>query len=96
MRHFFRNVKETMKLIRRESSSNDAVKVCPVCLRDTLSIQPSLLTFIVPRTYHCTTCEYKGPLYAEIPLEDYIELKQSKMQIEENIHQNMEIKNNAE
>ena len=90
MRHFFRNVRETMKLMRRESSSNNAVKVCPVCLRDTLSIQPSLLTFIVPRTYQCTACQYSGPLYAEIPLEDYIKLKKSKMKLEENIQQNME------
>ena len=91
MRHFFRNVKETVKLMRRESSSNNTVKVCPICLKDTLSIQPSLLTFIVPRTYYCTTCEYRGPLYAEIPLEDYNQLKQSKTQIEENIQQNVEI-----
>jgi hypothetical protein len=91
MRHFFRNVKETLKLMRRESSSNNAVKVCPVCLKDTLSIQPSLLTFIVPKTYHCTACEYNGPLYAEIPLDDYLQLKQAKMQAEENIQHNVEI-----
>ena len=90
MRHFFRNVKETLKLVSR-GSSQDVIRVCPVCLEDTLITQTSFLTFIAPTIYLCSNCQYRGPLYAEVPVEDFLKLKKLKEQSNEHEVLNVEI-----
>lgn len=71
MRTFFQSLREIRKLMRRGSSLNSVVKVCPVCLRQTIEIVPNFLPLIVPNNYHCKTCDYNGPILAEIEKEDY-------------------------
>ena len=78
MRQFFRNFGEIKRMIRRGNDSQEVIRVCPICLQSTLSLQPSFLTFIAPSTYSCSNCEYTGPIYAEIPVEDYINLVDEK------------------
>ena len=74
MKHFLRNIKKTMELARRGAPPN-VIQVCPICLEDTLTQQPSFLTFITPTVYSCSTCQYNGPVYAEVPIEDFLKLK---------------------
>jgi hypothetical protein len=77
MRQFFRNFGEVRKMIRRGKPSEPVIRLCPVCFNKTLVIQPSFLAFLAPTTYACSTCQYKGPIFAEVPLEDYAKLKDS-------------------
>ena len=91
MRQFFRNFGEIRKMIRRENPSQSVIRVCPICLKSTLSIQPSFLTFIVPSTYSCSNCDYKGPIFAEVPVEDYIQLINEKEGNTDQKHVNMDI-----
>ncbi|MHA1975518.1 MAG: hypothetical protein ACW98F_16525 [Candidatus Hodarchaeales archaeon] len=65
-------------MMRRETRSQEVIRVCPICLESTLSIEPSFLTFIVPSTYSCSNCEYQGPIFAEVPVEDYANLVNEK------------------
>lgn len=58
-------------MIRIGNPPEQVIQVCPVCLSKSLKVQPSFLAFIAPTTYYCTICEYKGPIYAEIPIQDY-------------------------
>ncbi len=78
MRHFIRNFGEIRKMMKRGNRSQNVVRVCPICLDNTLSIEPGFLTFIVPSTYSCATCGYKGPIFAEVPVEDYSNLLNKK------------------
>jgi hypothetical protein len=78
MRQFFRKFGEIRRMMRRGNTSQEVIRVCPVCLQSTLSIQTSFLTFIAPSTYICSNCEYKGPIYAEIPVDDYANLVNEK------------------
>ena len=58
--------------MKKNPSSNDVIKVCPICLRNQLEkrINP-LLGIIFPPMYICHQCDYNGPLFAEIELEEY-------------------------
>ncbi|MHA2290058.1 MAG: hypothetical protein ACXABG_14835 [Promethearchaeota archaeon] len=78
MRQFFRNFGQIRRMMRRGNDSQEVIRVCPICLRNTLSIQPTFLTFIAPSIYSCSSCEYKGPIYAEVPVEDYVNLVNEK------------------
>ena len=75
MRTFFKSLREIRKLLRRGSSLNSVVKVCPVCLSQTVEIVPNFLPLIVPNSYHCKTCDYNGPILVEIEKEDYEKIK---------------------
>jgi hypothetical protein len=71
MRQFFR-FNAVLKLMRRKSSTNEVVKVCPICLRKKLEILPNPnLGLIAPRTYICRFCNYTGPIFAEFDINDY-------------------------
>jgi hypothetical protein len=74
MRQFLNRFIHTGKLIRRGPSSQDVVKVCPICLRKSIEIQPNFLTFLTPTIYHCRQCDYNGPILAEIEREEYEKL----------------------
>jgi hypothetical protein len=58
--------------MKKKSSSRDILKVCPICLRNSLEkhLNP-ILGIIAPAVYICHYCDYNGPLYAEIELEEY-------------------------
>ncbi len=84
MRQFFRNFGEIRKLMRRKSNSKDVIRVCPICLESSLAIEPTFLTFIVPSTYSCSNCQYKGPIFAEVPIEDYETILNEKSEISDN------------
>ncbi|MFX0084997.1 MAG: hypothetical protein ACFFAU_04920 [Candidatus Hodarchaeota archaeon] len=74
MRQFFRFT-DVLKLMRRKSSTNDVIKVCPICLRKDLEILPNPnLGLIAPRTYFCHFCNYTGPIFAEVEISDYIKI----------------------
>ena len=75
-------------MMRKESRSQNVIRVCPICLESTLSIEPGLLTFIVPSTYSCSNCDYKGPIYAEVPVEDYANLLNEKEQFSQKNFEN--------
>lgn len=70
-RNFFKNVKEIGKMVRVGKPPHRVIHVCPICLMDSLSRQSSFLTFIVPTKYICHNCNYTGPIYAEVDLEEY-------------------------
>jgi hypothetical protein len=71
MKQFFGNLKSIRKMIRMGKPPEEVIQVCPVCLSNSLTIEPNFLAFIAPKIYYCTVCEYKGPIFAEIPVEDY-------------------------
>lgn len=74
MRQFFR-FNDVLKLLRRKSSTNDVIKVCPICLRKNLEILPNPnLGLIAPRTYFCHFCNYTGPIFAEFEIDDYLKI----------------------
>ena len=81
MSTFFKSLREIRKLLRRGSSSNSVVKVCPVCLSQTVEIVPNFLPLIAPNRYHCKTCYYNGPTLVEIENEDY-----ERINIEDSSH----------
>ena len=89
-RNFFRNVKEISKMVRVGKPSHPVVQVCPVCLMDTLTKQSSFLTFIVPTTYVCNNCDYSGPIYAEVDIEEYPTLLEKMSQESADISRDME------
>ncbi len=66
------NFNRVFSHIKKKPSSKDVIKVCPVCLRNKLEkrINP-LLGIIFPPMYFCHHCDYNGPLFAEIELEEY-------------------------
>jgi len=69
-------VKEIKNLTHRVSKSNTNVIVCPVCLQNSLSILPNtFLGILAPRTYICHNCEYQGPIFAEMEIEEYERMK---------------------
>ena len=71
MRRFF-NFNRIFSQIKKKSSSTDVIKVCPVCLRNKLEKRINPLSGIIfPPTYFCHQCNYHGPLFAEIELEEY-------------------------
>ena len=71
MKRFFK-FNDIFKFAKREPPSNEVLKVCPVCLRNSLEmITNPLLGGIVPPTYFCHFCNYKGPIFAEITIDDY-------------------------
>ncbi len=86
MRQYF-NFKRVFSQIKKKSPSSDVIKVCPVCLRNTLEkrINP-LLGIIFPPMYFCKQCDYSGPLFAEIELEEYnkIDFKEFNYVIDDN------------
>ncbi len=71
MKQFFKNLKSITKMIRVGNPPEQVIQVCPVCLSKSLTIQPNFLAFIAPKMYHCQICDYEGPIFAEIPAEDY-------------------------
>ncbi|MHA1975128.1 MAG: hypothetical protein ACTSW1_19235 [Candidatus Hodarchaeales archaeon] len=73
MREYFR-FKEVGKLLRRKPSAPHPIKVCPVCLHDNLKTQLNpFLGLLSAPMYSCENCGYRGPIYAEIDLEEYIQ-----------------------
>ncbi|MHA2224997.1 MAG: hypothetical protein ACXAC8_07320 [Candidatus Hodarchaeales archaeon] len=75
MQQFFRTIKDIRKFMRRGSPSQDVVKVCPICLGNSLELQLNgFLSFIIPSSYLCRQCNYHGPIYAEIELNEYNKL----------------------
>ena len=77
-------------MMRRKSNSENIIRVCPICLQNSLSIEPSFLTFIVPSTYSCSNCHYKGPIFAEVPIEDYQAILSEKAEFSDQKMVNME------
>lgn len=75
IRQFLRSFNEVRRLIRRRPSSEEVIKVCPICLRRTLEIQPNrFLPFLTPSSYHCRHCNYLGPIFAEIEINEWKKL----------------------
>lgn len=75
MRQFLRSFNDVLRLIRRGPTSQDTIKVCPVCLTNSLEMTPNpFLGFLSPPYYKCRECEYKGPIFAEIKQSDYEKL----------------------
>jgi len=70
-RDFFKNIKEIGRMVRVGKPSHRVIQVCPICFMDSLSIQSSFLTFIVPTTYLCHNCNYNGPIFAEVDFDEY-------------------------
>ena len=89
-RNFFKNVKEIGKMVRVGKPSHRVIHVCPVCFKDSLSRQSSFLTFIAPTTYVCHSCNYTGPIYAEIDFEEYPKLLEEMTKESELIQSDME------
>lgn len=86
MKRFFK-FNDIFKFTKRDPHSNEVLKVCPVCLRTSLEIVTNRnLSAIVPPTYFCHFCNYKGPIFAEISIEDYkkIDFDNFDYSIEEN------------
>ncbi len=74
MRQFFRSFSEIRKFIRR-GPSQDVVKVCPICLANSLEVIPNVfLGFLSPPYYSCSKCGYKGTIFAEIERSEYEKL----------------------
>ena len=86
MKRFFK-FNNIFKSKKREPPSNEVLKVCPVCLRTSIEIMTNpFLSGIVPPTYFCHFCDYKGPIFAEITIDDYkkIDFDNFDFSIEEN------------
>ncbi len=74
MRHFLKSLSEIRKFIRR-GPSQDVVKVCPICLTNSLELIPNIfLGLLSPPYYLCRRCEYKGPIFAELERNQYEKL----------------------
>lgn len=89
MKQFFENLKSIRKMIRVGNPPEQVIQVCPVCLSKSLSVEPNFLAFIAPKMYYCTICEYKGPIFAEIPIDDYNTMV--KIEEAENISSRIEV-----
>ncbi|MHA1214675.1 MAG: hypothetical protein ACTSR2_05720 [Candidatus Hodarchaeales archaeon] len=73
MREYFR-FKKVGKLLRRKPSAPHPIKVCPVCLHDHLKTQINpFLGLLTAPIYFCENCGYRGSIYAEIDLDEYIQ-----------------------
>ncbi len=71
MRQFLRSFSEIRKFIRR-GSPQDVVKVCPICLTNSLEVIPNrFLGLLSPPYYLCRNCGYKGMIFAEIERKQY-------------------------
>ena len=76
MRQFVKNLIEIQKLSRRTTDKRENIKVCPICLQDTIDVLPNtFLGFLAPRTYVCHNCKYQGPIFAELEVEEFAKMK---------------------
>jgi len=46
------------------------IRVCPVCLSPRIRRSSSFDGWLIPVTYVCEECGYRGPVYLEIEVDD--------------------------
>jgi len=56
-------------------SKRGTIALCPVCYSPDLKPLTRLSGLLTPRVYICNKCGYKGPVYLEVDLEEYLKAK---------------------
>ncbi|MHA1805554.1 MAG: hypothetical protein ACTSU4_13635 [Promethearchaeota archaeon] len=56
------------------------IKICPKCKSSRLKAAMNVSGWLAPDLYECWDCNYVGPLYLEMDLEEYEQLRKKEQE----------------
>lgn len=61
-----------MPFLKRKTkkSGPPPIKLCPNCYEPKLKVGTNVGGFMAPAVYYCEKCDYKGPLYIEVDVNE--------------------------